>query len=101
MHERKNDMRALLIILALTVSVAMPRAASAEYRSSARPAVMIAEPSLTSRLPTLFRKLGVQLIPSAHAAECTRQGEICSSNEQCCPGLECSGGPPATCEEED
>jgi hypothetical protein len=52
-------------------------------------------------LPKLLRTLGVDLIPGAHAAECTSEGETCTSNEQCCPGLECSGGPPATCVEEE
>jgi len=94
-------MAALLIVLALTVFAGMPRAAAAEDRTPAGPAFMIAEPSLAGRLPTLFRHLRVELISTAHAAECTREGETCSSNEQCCPGLECGGGPPATCEEED
>jgi hypothetical protein len=94
-------MRTLLVVLALTVSVALPRASSAEDWPPARPAARVSEPFLVSRLPTLFRTLVVQLIPSAHAAECTSEGETCSSNEQCCPGLECSGGPPATCVEED
>jgi len=92
-------MRILLVVLALTVSVVLPRASSAEDRPPA--AERVSEPFLVSQLPTLFRALGVALIPSAHAAECTREGETCTSNEQCCPGLECSGGPPATCVEED
>ena len=95
-------MRVLFVILALTVlSAVLPRAASAEDRPAAQSAEKVGEPSLVNQLPTLFRTLGVQLIPSAHAAECTREGETCSSTEQCCPGLECSGGPPATCVEED
>jgi hypothetical protein len=94
-------MRILLVVLALTVSVGLPRASSADDRPPARPAERVSEPFLVSRLPALFRTLGVQLIPSAHATECTSEGETCSSNEQCCPGLECSGGPPATCVEED
>jgi len=94
-------MPAVLIVLALTVFAGTPRAAVAEDRTPAGPAFMIAEPSLAGRLPTLFRHLRVELISTAHAAECTREGETCSSNEQCCPGLECGSGPPATCEEED
>jgi hypothetical protein len=94
-------MRSLLVFLALTVSLVLPQASSAEDRSPARPAERVSEPVLVSQLPTLFRSLGVELIPSAHAAECTREGKTCTSNEQCCPGLECSGGPPATCVEED
>jgi hypothetical protein len=94
-------MRILLVLLALTVSVVLPQASSAEDRPPARPAERVSEPFLMSQLPTLFRTLGVQLIPRAYAAECTSEGETCTSNEQCCPGLECSGGPPATCVEED
>jgi len=89
-------MRSLLVVLALTMSVVVPRASSAGDWPPARVAERVSEP-----VPTLFRALGVELIPSAHAAECTSEGETCTSNEQCCPGLECSGGPPATCVEED
>jgi hypothetical protein len=94
-------MRVLLVVLALTVPVVLPGASFAKDRPPARPAERVSEPSLVSQLPALFRVLGVGLIPSAHAAECTSEGETCTSNEQCCPGLECSGGPPATCVEED
>jgi hypothetical protein len=94
-------MRTLIVVLALTVPVVLPRASFAEDRPPARPAERVSEPFLVNQLPTLFRTLGVELIQSAHAAECTSEGETCSSNEQCCPGLECSGGPPATCVEED
>jgi hypothetical protein len=94
-------MRILLVVLALTVSVGLPCASFAEDWSLARAAERVSKPSLVGQLPTLVRTLGVELIPSAHAAECTREGETCTSNEQCCPGLECSGGPPATCVEED
>jgi hypothetical protein len=94
-------MRTLLVVLALTVPVVLSRASFAEDRPPARPAERVSEPFLVSQLPTLFRTLGGELIPSAHAAECTREGETCTSNEQCCPGLECGGGPPATCVEED
>jgi hypothetical protein len=94
-------MRILLLLLALSVSVVLPRASSADDRPPVRPDARVTEPFLSSQLPGLFRRLGVELIPSARAAECTREGETCASNEQCCPGLECSGGPPATCVEED
>ena len=94
-------MRILLLLLALSVSVALPRASSAEDRPPVRPDARVTEPFVASQVPGLFRRLGVELIPSARAAECTREGETCTSNEQCCPGLECSGGPPATCVEEE
>ena len=94
-------MRILLVALALIASIALPRASSAGDRVPARPAQSVVKPSLASQLPRLVRALAVALIPSARAAECTTEGETCTSNEQCCPGLECSGGPPATCVEED
>ena len=94
-------MRVLFLVVALTVSAILPRASSAEDRPPARSAERIGEPSLVNQLPKLFRTLGAEVIPSAHAAECTQEGETCTSNKQCCPGLECSGGPPATCVEED
>ena len=94
-------MRILLLLLGLIVSVMLPRASSAEDRPPVRPDARATEPFLATQLPGLFRTLGIALIPSARAAECTREGETCSSNEQCCPGLECSGGPPATCVEVD
>jgi hypothetical protein len=88
-------MRILLVLLAVTICVVLPRASSAEDRLPATLAEKV------SQLPKLLRTLGVDLIPGAHAAECTSEGETCTSNEQCCPGLECSGGPPATCVEEE
>jgi hypothetical protein len=94
-------MRILLVVLALTVSAVLPQHSSAENRPPVRPEGRVIGPFLATQLPTLLRTLGGQLIPSAHAAECTDEGETCTSNEQCCPGLECSGGPPATCVEED
>ena len=96
-------MRILLLLLALIASVVLPRAASAEDRPPVRPDARVTEPFLATQLPTLLSlsRLGVELISHAYAAECTREGETCSSNEQCCPGLECSGGPPATCVEEE
>ena len=62
-------MRSLLVVLALTVSVVVPRASSADDWPPARLAERVSEPVLVSQLPTLFRALGVELIPSAHAAE--------------------------------
>ena len=94
-------MRILLVVLALTVSVVLPQPSSAEDPRPVRPDARVIEPVLATQLPTLLRTLGGQLIRSAHAAECTSEGETCTSNEQCCPGLECSGGPPATCVEEE
>jgi hypothetical protein len=94
-------MRIVLVVLVLAAFVAVPRTSSAEGRSAARSARGVVEAQMGSPMSSLLRSLGVQLIPSAHAAECIREGETCTSNEQCCPGLECSGGPPATCVDED
>ena len=94
-------MRVLVIAAALTVFAALPRAASAEDLTTSRPVKKIASPSVESQLPELLHKLGVDFISRAHAVECTREGETCTSDEQCCSGLECSGGPPATCAPED
>jgi hypothetical protein len=94
-------MRILFVAFALIASIALPRSSSAEDRVSARPAQNVVEASLANQLPRLVHALAADLIPSARAAECTSEGETRTSNEQCCPGLECSGGPPATCVEED
>jgi hypothetical protein len=94
-------MRILLVVLGLTASFALSQSCLAEDRSPLRSVPGVAGSSLASELPMLLHKLGVELMPRAHAAECTSEGETCTSNEQCCPGLECSGGPPATCVEED
>jgi len=94
-------MRILLVVLALTASFTLSQSCLAEDRSPPRPLPGITGSSFASKLPILLHKLAVELMPSAHAAECTSEGETCTSNEQCCPGLECSGGPPATCVEED
>jgi hypothetical protein len=94
-------MRIVFLVLILGMCVALTRSSSAETRSPAHPRQSPVESSLASSLPSLLHVLGIELISSARAAECTREGETCTSNEQCCPGLECSGGPPATCVDED
>jgi hypothetical protein len=93
-------MRILLVAVTLTVFATLPRAWSAEVLPTPRLLEQTAPPIEDQSLD-LLRRLSVNLIPRAHAAECTPEGETCSSNEQCCPGLECSGGPPATCSPED
>ena len=94
-------MRILVVAVALTVFATLPRAWSEEVLPTPRPLEQTARPAIEDQSLDLLRRLGVNLIPRAHAAECTAEGETCSSNEQCCPGLECSGGPPATCSPED
>jgi len=85
-------MRKLTVVLMLAVGIAVPQSASATEPNVARN---------QNQLSELLRQFGMSLAPMARAAECTPEGETCTSNEQCCTGLECSGGPPATCTPED
>ena len=94
-------MRSLLGIIALAIWVVLPRASSAEELRQSQFRATAAGVSETSQLAGLLQRFGVTPIAKAQAAECTPEGEICTSNEQCCPGLECSGGPPQTCNTED
>jgi hypothetical protein len=94
-------MRVVFVVLVLAVFVVVPRTSSAEGDGPARLARGVVQPTLGSRVPSLLRVLGIELVPSARAAECTGEGETCTANEQCCPGLECAGGPPTTCVDED
>jgi hypothetical protein len=94
-------MRIVAAILALTVCVSVPQVSSAEGLLSGHLANTASGPVANNRLPGLLQKLGLNLIGKAQAAECTAEGETCTSNEQCCSGLECTGGPPATCTAED
>jgi len=85
-------MRKFMVVLTLAIAIALPQLASATERNNARN---------QNQLSELLRQFGMSLAPMARAAECTEEGETCTSNEQCCAGLECSGGPPATCTPED
>jgi hypothetical protein len=94
-------MRSLLVALAFAVGAVLPQSASAENPTPPQ-FRQTAEQSLVKvQLPELLQRLGISLIAKAQAAECTAEGETCTSDEQCCPGLECAGGPPATCLTED
>ena len=93
-------MRFPITALALIACAALPQLSSAEGLA-ARPIGTIAEPLAGAQLAELLQRFGVGLRPRAYAAECLREGDTCTSNEQCCPGLECSGGPPNTCNTED
>ena len=100
-------MRNVIIALAFTVCAAIPQASSAETPTAAQPRpspdrmLLKSQFSEKSQLPGLLQRLGVNPISKAQAAECTEEGETCTSNEQCCPGLQCAGRPPATCTTED
>jgi hypothetical protein len=94
-------MRILLVAFAFLACAAPPQSSLAEDLTFAPSHEMATKPPEKSRLSKLLQGLGVNLISRAHAAECTEEGEICTSNEQCCSGLECAGGPPTTCVAED
>jgi hypothetical protein len=89
-----------LLALAIVVGIALSQFASATDLTTAEPAPNAGGSSLRN-LAELPHQFGIHLISKARAAECTQEGEICTSSEQCCAGLECSGGPPATCTTED
>ena len=94
-------MRNWLIALALAACAVAPQTAFAETPSSRQVRPAADHSLLADQLPALLQRFGAVLISRAQAAECTPEGEACTSNEQCCPGLECAGGPPATCSTED
>ena len=94
-------MRNLIVAVAFIFCVGLPQASSAESAKPEQLREAGTGPSPRGQLPDLLRRLGSNLISKAQAAECTAEGETCTSNEQCCPGLECTGGPPATCTTED
>jgi hypothetical protein len=94
-------MRNWVMALAFAVCAMAPQTAFAENPASLQVRQSADQSLLAAQLPALLQRLGVVLISKAQAAECTPEGETCTSNEQCCPGLECTGGPPATCSTED
>jgi hypothetical protein len=94
-------MRKLVVAFAFLACAVLSQAASAEDSTSVPPGEKTTGLSVRSQLPKSLQGFGVNLISKAHAAECTEEGEICTSNEQCCSGLECTGGPPTTCTPED
>jgi len=94
-------MRNSVIALAVVACVALPQSVSAKEATSLRPAPTEAATPSRDQLSELLRQFGIGLIKKVRAAECVEEGETCTSAEQCCAGLECSGGPPATCTAED
>jgi hypothetical protein len=94
-------MRKWIVALAFAVCAIGPQTAFADNPSSRQAHPPADHSLLAAQLPALLQRLGAVLISKAQAAECTPEGETCTSNEQCCPGLECAGGPPSTCSTED
>jgi hypothetical protein len=95
------DMRLAVIAFAVLACAALPQNSSADDLTSVRSPDIATRSPAKSQWPKALHGLSVNLISKAHAAECTQEGETCTSNEQCCPGLECTGGPPSICAAED
>jgi hypothetical protein len=91
-------MREVVLAVAFAAAAMVPYAAAAEAaRAPQSPSPAIA-PASGGGLASLLRKLHIDLIsPAKAAAESTEEGETCSADEECCAGLRCGGGPPATC----
>ena len=89
------------VALAIVVCVALSQSVSAKELTSIERAANAAGSPLGNQLSEVLDQFGIRLIPKARAAECTEEGETCTTTEQCCAGLECSGGPPATRTTED
>jgi hypothetical protein len=94
-------MRNSVVALAVVVCFSFPVSLSAKEMTSLRPAPDATVTPLNDHFSELLNRLGIGLIKKVRAAECVEEGETCTSSEQCCAGLECSGGPPATCTSED
>ena len=88
-------MRNLPISLAIALFLVLPQAALAGDSALSREPAGQSLPR--AQLPELLQKFAAGLISKARAAECTAEGEPCTANDQCCPGLQCVGGPPTTC----
>ena len=94
-------MRNLITTVALVTCLAVPLSVSAE---GFNPTTTQSPANVTnlSELSELFHKLGLGLISTAQAQQqCRDESETCTSDAQCCPGLECVGGPPGACREKD
>ena len=93
-------MRNPIMAVALLACVAVPLCASGEGLSPATPQSPT-EKTGFSQLSELFRKFSINLTTKAQAQQCRDEGETCTSDEQCCPGFDCVGGPPGACREKD
>jgi len=91
-------MRNSVIALAVVACVALPQSICAKEAISLRPAPTEGATRFSDQ-SELLHQFGIGLIKKVRAAESAEEGE--TSTEQCCAGLECSGGPPATFTAED
>jgi hypothetical protein len=89
-------MRSLIVGLALALGVAVPQCA-ADGPAGPQSSPTLIRMAANSQLPALLKRLEINPISKAVAAQCEEEGENCTSNAQCCSGLECIGAPHATC----
>jgi hypothetical protein len=90
-------MRSLAVGFALVLGVAVPLRASAEGPPLPQPFPMLIRVAAYDQLSVLLKKLQTRPVKKAVAAQCADEGENCTSDAQCCSGLECTGAPHATC----
>ena len=83
-------MRNPITTVALAAWVAVPLSVSAGGLSPATPQSPKEKTGL-SQLAELFQKFGINLTTKAQAQQCRDEGETYTSDEQCCPGLDCIG----------
>jgi hypothetical protein len=75
--------------------VAAPPLAWADNPTTVHPLLRSDTADSDNRLRELLKNL--DFVAKAYAAECKDEGELCKTNAECCPGLECSGDPQTTC----
>jgi hypothetical protein len=93
----ENSMRNGAVGFLLLFGIAVPPFAWADSPPSTQPAVTPRKEASGVQLRTLLNDLDLGLVAKAYAAECKDEGEMCKTNSDCCPGLECSGDPQTTC----
>ena len=81
----------------LLFAIAVPPFAWADSPPPAQPAVAPHNETTGAPPRTLLQNLDLDLVAKAYAADCKDEGEMCKTNADCCPGLECSGDPQTTC----
>jgi len=90
-------MRIPLIGFALVFGVAVPLCALADGPPAPQSSPTLIRMAANNQLGALLKRLEISPISNAVAAQCEEEGENCTSNAQCCSGLECIGAPHATC----
>ena len=79
----------------LLFSIAVPPFAWADSPPPAQPVIAPHSEAPGAQPRRLLQNL--DLVAKAYAAECKDEGELCKTNAECCPGLECRGDPQTTC----